>query len=364
MNLNQIKPVGPHIEGVIRFASEGDGIDFQQLDYFEVLSRVHNQASPGKMPSLRAHPITDVLLDKQEDKEGKIRVIPIRLIADKPENSLRARYEAYDTDLCRLVCVGDGEKHERANLAQGVTASGNCAGPESCEYANSAGVQCSLHVRMRVQIEGQADCLSVFELQSSGINTYRTLAAKLEMMSGLFNGELRGLPLELAAYDKSSSASGYQVFHVADLRLRGAMTAANALKAARATRKEELEQGLNHQAMEAALERMSVNGPLTLNDADSSIVTYSTGVVDREKMRRSVSAVTASASDELGSLAIAEVINIARRKAAPVEAPIQPEAVTLSVPLDPVLLDEPVPASMIGGRVKAPAHQEIPPLAL
>lgn len=41
MNLNKIEPSSPHIEGVIRFASEGQGEDLRQLDYFEVLALEH-----------------------------------------------------------------------------------------------------------------------------------------------------------------------------------------------------------------------------------------------------------------------------------------------------------------------------------
>lgn len=287
MKLSQIKPVGPHVEGVIRFASEGQGEEMRQLDYFDVCARVHQAPQEGALPPLMPHPITETLLPKgEEGEQKKIRVIPIRLIADKPANSLKARYEAYDTELGRLLCVGDGENGERAVLSQGTSVSCQCKGPEACDYANEQGVQCSLRVRMRVQIEGQDDPFSVFELHSGGINTYRTLSAKLEMMHEAFGGNLRGLPLELGIYAKSSAASAYQPFYVADLRVRSKMNPADALAAMKKQREAESQAGLSLDRMEAAIESMDANSALSLGDCEPSVITYSPVVVDRTKLRR------------------------------------------------------------------------------
>lgn len=288
MMINQIKPTGPHIEGVIRFASEGQGDALRQLDHFEVLGRVHTQPQEGSLPALVDHPITGRLLPSQtNDGETRaIRVIPIRLIADKPENSLRARYEAYDAELGRLVCVGNGANGERAELSRGTSSNCSCPGPEACEFANAQGIECSLHVRLRLQIEGQEDPFSVFELQSGGINTYRTLAAKLEMMHKAFGGKLRGLPLELSIYAKSSVASSYQAFYVADLKLRSNMKPAEALKTMTAAREAEETAGLDFTAVEGAIAAMEANSALSLLDAESSIVTFSPVLVDRSNLRR------------------------------------------------------------------------------
>lgn len=287
MKLNQIKPVGPHIEGIIRFASEGQGDDMRQFDYFDVCSRVHQAPQEGSLPSLMPHPITEKLAPQgAEGEQKKVRVIPIRLIADKPSNSLKARYEAYDTEIGRLLCVGDGENGERAVLSQGSSSSCQCAGPEACDYANQPGVQCSLHVRLKVQIEGQEDPFSVFELHSGSINTFRTLSAKLEMMSKAFGGKLRGLPLELAAYAKSSVASAYQPFYVADLRVRSNLTPAAAMAERNKMYEAESSAGLSFDAMESAIESMEANSALRLGDCEPSVITFSPVVVDRTKLRR------------------------------------------------------------------------------
>ncbi len=286
MKLNQIKPVGPHIEGIIRFASEGQGDDMRQLDHYDVCSRVHQQQGVAQ-PSLMPHPITDKLTPQgAEGDQKKIRVIPIRLVANKPSNSLRARYEAYDIEMGRLLCVGDGERGERAILSQGTSTSCQCAGPEACDYANQQGVQCSLHVRMTVQIEGQDDPFSVFEFHSGSINTFRTLSAKLEMMSKAFGGKLRGLPLELAIYAKSSAASEFQPFYVADLRVRSNMTPAEALSELKNLYEAEASAGLSFEAMEEAIESMVANSVLRLGDCEPSVITFSPVIVDRTKLRR------------------------------------------------------------------------------
>lgn len=287
MQINQIKPVGPHIEGIIRFASEGRGDDMRQLDHYDVCARVHQPQQGGALPSLMPHPITDKLTPQgAEGDHKKIRVIPIRLIADKPSNSLRARYEAYDPEMGRLLCVGDGEKGERAILSQGTSTSCQCAGPDACDYANQHGVQCSLHVRMTVQIEGQDDPFSVFEFHSGSINTFRTLSAKLEMMSKAFGGTLRGLPLELAVYAKSSAASVYQPFYVADLRVRSNMTPSDALSELKKLYEAEARAGLSFEAMEEAIESMMANSVLRLGDCEPSVITFSPVIVDRTKLRR------------------------------------------------------------------------------
>ena len=314
MKLSQIKPVGPHVEGVIRFASEGQGEEMRQLDYFDVCARVHQKSKEGALPTLMPHEITEKLLPQTEEGEDKkIRVIPIRLIADTPTNSLMARYEAYDTELGRLLCIGDGENGERAVLSQGTSVSCQCRGPEACVYANEHGVQCALRVRMRVQIEGQDDPFSVFELHSGGINTYRTLSAKLEMMYEAFGGNLRGLPLELGVYAKSSAASAYKPFYVADLRVRSGMTPAEAFAAMRNQREAESQAGLTLDRMEVAIESMEKYSSLRLGDCEPAIITYSPVVVDRTKLQRE-DETTPIVDGSVASLDISQLVSQAVQK--------------------------------------------------
>ncbi|MDO8276624.1 MAG: hypothetical protein Q7T63_00705 [Burkholderiaceae bacterium] len=292
MNLNALKPVGPHITGFIRFAHEGEGDQFKQLDHFEILSRVHLPSDDTtNVPRLAQHEIAKNI--KPGNAQEKLKAIPVKLMFDKPENNLRACYQAYDSELNRLACSGDGVTAVRADFGTGTTAETTCAGPEACEYANQAGVRCQLHVRLKVQIEGQSDPFAVFELQSSGINTYRTLSAKLAMMHAAFGGSLRNIPMTLAIYAKSSPLSRFEPFYVADLQLRDGSTMSAALESANAAKA--LEASLNMDAMEAAVEAMLSASPLALDDAETALIAFAPGVIDRAREpRRTARAIAAA----------------------------------------------------------------------
>ncbi|GEM_PF-2157907 len=271
MNLNTIKPIGPHVTGLIRFAAENQGTpDFRQLDYFEVLARAYEDPTDdGQPPKLKGHPIGVTLRDATNTADAKLRSIPVKVIFNDIGNNLSARYEAFDGQLNRMACVGDGEKCSRASFATGQIQEHACAGPDACEFANDEGVQCQLRVRLHLQIEGQPDPLSVFEFQSGGIHSYRALTAKLTMLRALMGGKLRGVPLSLVQYDQGSAAHKYQTFHVADLVLRNGVTPDDALSAAEAAEKSG---GPDFGGMEAAVAQMRQNAPMALGDEVEGIV--------------------------------------------------------------------------------------------
>jgi hypothetical protein len=96
---------------------------------------------------------------------------------------------------------------------------------------------------MSVQIEGQNDPLSVFEVRSSSINTYRALKAQLQLIERRFAG-LRHVPLKLALWQASNEASSFEPFSLMRLEL-DAPNEAEAMKTARETRKELEDAGIN-----------------------------------------------------------------------------------------------------------------------
>lgn len=281
MNLNAIRPIGPHILGFIRFASEGEGEELRQLPHLEVLSRVHQEsqgndsdAVVGKQ-KLAPHPIASVLAETLNNKPaGQIKEIPIRLMFNSPDNNLSARYEAFDTDLNRLVCAGNGENFNRASLINGETTTGSCAGPDLCGHANSGCVQCHLKVRLKVQISGQDDPFSAFEFQSGSINTYRTLSAKLQMMQAAFGDKLRYIPLTLMVWSKSSAESDYRPFYCADIALANQATPSTAMKQASEDAANDRDLGLNLDAMETSVTKMRTEGVLCLDSAEDTVITF------------------------------------------------------------------------------------------
>lgn len=231
MNTNQIKniPIStPYVEGIIRFSREEDDVgQDQQRPEFELLSRVH-QGTPeaGKVPKMVTHPLADSLMHRDAKEEGHrlLTQIPIRFLGRTSGSILRARYQAVDTTRGRIVCTGDGSTAKRTGLSP---TAGDCAqacrSPANCEFAKLPGVECKLNCRMHVQVDGSADPLAVFEFQTSGINSYQTLAAKLAMLEAIF-GNLSGLPFMLTSWSKSSPLSDFQPFYVANIELREGMT--------------------------------------------------------------------------------------------------------------------------------------------
>ncbi len=310
MSLATLAPIGPHVTGVIRFASVGEGDDFRQMDEFEVLSRVHEiPVSPEQAPKLRPHPISQSLRSELEGANAKLQQIPVTLMFDKVENNLRARYEAFDLNLNRLACVGDGENCSRANFGDGSVVSAACAGPDSCAFANSAGLQCQLRVRLSLQIDGQDDKLSVFELQSGGIHTYRTLQAKLQMLGAVLDGKLRHVPLALTMYAKSSPAFEFKPFYVADLVLREGVGLDKVPNMQAAEAAAETAAKLHFERLESAVESIRANAPLSLVDDDENIISIAPRMPPRVRTNQGTAGNPGGPS---GSRSLAEVVKKAR----------------------------------------------------
>lgn len=76
------------------------------------------------------HPLDEQL---RKDKGAKLRSIPVRLLFDDPDLSLRASYTMFDRSTGRPLCVGNGETCKRATL-QGMQ-SFPCPAPPSCPLA-------------------------------------------------------------------------------------------------------------------------------------------------------------------------------------------------------------------------------------
>ena len=357
MNLSAIRPIGPHIEGFIRFASEGERETLRQLNHFEVLSRVH-QDPVGGQAKLEPHPIGAELIALAPNKgTGLIKEIPVKLMFNAPDNNLSARYEAYDKDLNRLVCAGDGENFCRTSQIAGQATSGACTGPDSCGYANNGQVRCHFKVRLKVQIDGQTDPFSVFELQSGSINTYRTLSAKLNLMHAAFGGKLRHVPLNLTIWNKSSSESTYLPFYCADLKLAENETMATAIKKANDGATADTNAGLAIDAMEASVKEMQAAGALSLDGSDNAVITFTTNHIPGKTTRRSIAA---PKGDDISSV-IALAKTAATSSVEPDSAPKTSDVEAVSVA--PVVR---VPAAAMETAVQmtVPSTKEKPPTPL
>lgn len=333
VNLNSIQPQGPHTIGFIRFASEVREGERVQVNRFEVLSRHHQSTDVGD-PKLAPHPIAEQLLALESNKHG-IKVIPIKLLFDEPDANLSARYDAYDSNLNRLVCAGDGDNFRRTSFGQDQTTqttSGACLGPDACAFAQGGDIQCRLRVKLKAQIDGQDDQFSVFEFQSGSINTYRALAAKITMMHATFGRKLRHVPLNLKMWTKSSMESLYEPFFCADIALRESETMASACKAAIDGALGDGAANLAISALNEVAKTMSATQRLSMDSSETydEVITFTP---TRMKLN------SAERRTQEQSTSLADTINLARANAPGIASTVVSHAIAkpLSTDADTVL---------------------------
>lgn len=205
------------------------------------------------------HPIAQQVL--KSTGQDKLREIPVALMFNDPDLSLRERYEAFDNN-GRMLCAGDGETARQAS--EGRIQEVVCVGPNMCPFAKEA--RCRLMTRFNVQIdvpveEGapRPDPMSSFILRSAGFNTARTLRTKLKATAALLGGKLLGVPFKLKLRQKSSAMSRQSIFYYVDLVLREDLQTAAKLAQETAARISEL--GLDQAAFEEAIREGLRNGP-------------------------------------------------------------------------------------------------------
>lgn len=190
------------------------------------------------------HPLDDSL---RESQDGKLRRIPIRLLFNEPDLNLRAEYCLFDRQSGRPLCVGDGETCRR-QTASGM-ASLPCPAPEGCELAR--GGQCKPYGRLNVLI-GEDDPLGSFIFRTTGFNSIRTLAARLQYFRAISGNRLSCLPLELRLRGKSTRQSHGTPIYYVDITLRSGMSLEDALQQARLLDIERFEAGFDQRALDKA----------------------------------------------------------------------------------------------------------------
>lgn len=243
MNLTTIENA-PFVQGIIHIKSTLDDAtgEIQTYDEFEVVGRHHegeivDLTSPGIRPVLAKHPI-HAALASAEKSNGKIREIPIRMFFDTADAAIQIGYRAYSTESGKPLCSGDGNSAMRSVLAADKTQTLSelaCPGCDTCAYACEPDVNCYRQVRMTVQIDGQNDDLSTFEVRSTSINTYKSLRAQLKQIESRLGG-LRHVPLVLKLWSASNTLSGFKAFYC--MRLEYAGGEIEAFKAAKLKRAE------------------------------------------------------------------------------------------------------------------------------
>jgi hypothetical protein len=217
-------------------------------DFFSITTQV--QTYEGWM----LHPLQAKLA--QETPNGKLRVIPVKLLFNSPDLNLRVQYSLFDRTTGRPVCVGDGQ------LARRVTTEGPqevaCPGPDGCEFGRTSG--CKLFGRLNVQIDGQDDELGAFIFRTTGYNSIRALAARLHYFQAVSGGCCKHLALLLRLRGKSTTLSHRTPVYYTDLTLREGATLADAVSAARAEAQRQADAGIDAAALEEAARTALANG--------------------------------------------------------------------------------------------------------
>ena len=214
------------------------------------------------------HPLDEQL---RKDKNTKLRSIPVRLLFDDPDLSLRAHYTVFDRDTGRPLCVGDGGTCKRSTISG--MQSYPCPAPPSCPLAE--GGRCKpygrLHVRIEVD-EAGSDELGSFVLRTTGFNSIRTLSARLRYFHALSGGLLSALPLELRLRGKSTRQSHGSPIYYVDLTLRGDGSLADAIARARLAWRERKAAGVDQAALDEAARQGLALGAFEESDEDGMAV--------------------------------------------------------------------------------------------
>lgn len=176
-------------------------------DQFTITSQIQNKEGWIK------HPLDEQLRSKAPNQ--KLRSIPVRMIFNDPELNLRAEYSLFDRQTGRPVCIGDGQTCQRIT-SQGIEQH-PCPSPDLCPLAQ--GGQCKPYGRLHVNLD-DADELGTFIFRTTGFNSIRTLAARLNYYHAASGGLLSCLPLQLTLRGKSTTQSYRQPVYYVDLTLR------------------------------------------------------------------------------------------------------------------------------------------------
>ena len=216
-------------------------------DEFTLTSQVQNKE--GWVP----HPV-DAQLRKEPG--AKLRSIPVRLLFDDPDLSLRANYTMFDRATGRPLCVGDGESCKRMTLSG--MQSLPCPSPAVCALAQDGNCKPYGRLHVRVEAEGNTEAgmggdeLGSFVFRTTGFNSIRTLSARLRYLFAVSGGFLAGLPLELRLRGKSTTLSHRTPIYYVDLTLRAGSGLAQVVALARQEREQQVALGLDQAALDEA----------------------------------------------------------------------------------------------------------------
>jgi hypothetical protein len=212
----------------------------EKSDEFSITTQI--QTKDGWM----LHPLNQSLR-KDGNASAKLRSIPVRVMFNDPDLSLRASYHYFDRQTGRPLCVGNGETCKRSTV-DGIQEL-PCPGPDACHLGQ--GGLCKPYGRLNVLI-GDEDELGSFIFRTTGHNSIRTLTARLKYFHAVSGGHLATLPMELRLRGKSTTQSHRAPIYYVDLTIRAGMTMAEAVTEARKLGEERKAAGIDQAGLDEA----------------------------------------------------------------------------------------------------------------
>ena len=221
-------------------------------DQFTITSQIQSKEGWVK------HPLDDQL--RANIPNQKLRSIPVRMIFNDPDLSLRAEYTLFDRQTGRPVCVGNGETCQRLTN-QGVEQH-PCPSPDLCPLAQ--GGNCKPYGRVHVNLD-ESDEFGTFIFRTTGFNSIRTLAARLSYYHAASNGLLSCLPLQLILRGKSTTQSYRQQVYYVDLTLREGISLNEAIIQAKQIDEQSKQAGFYQEALDFTARKGFANGRMEVD---------------------------------------------------------------------------------------------------
>ncbi|MEG2560413.1 MAG: hydrolase or metal-binding protein [Acinetobacter sp.] len=225
-------------------------------DQFTITSQI--QSKDGWIK----HPLDEQLRSKAPNQ--KLRTIPVRMIFNDPDLNLRAEYSLFDRQTGRPVCVGNGEICQRLTN-QGVEQH-PCPSPDLCSLAQ--GGNCKPYGRLHVNLD-ESDELGTFIFRTTGFNSIRTLAARLNYYHAASNGLLSCLPLQLILRGKSTTQSYRQPVYYVDLTLREGISLNEAIIQAKQIDEQSKQAGFYQEALDFTARKGFANARFEMDIEES-----------------------------------------------------------------------------------------------
>lgn len=214
------------------------------------------------------HPVDEVL---RKDASAKLRSIPVKLLFDDPDLSLRASYTMFDRSTGRPLCVGDGQTCKRAS-PQGMQSLA-CERPQACAVGAAGG--CRPYGRLNVRIDAQealCDEMGSFVFRTTGFNSIRTLASRLRYLHAATGGMLASLPLELRLRGKSTTLSHGTPIYYVDLTTRQGTTLPQLIALTRKEREQQAALGFDQAALDEAAREGLALGEFEESEEEGAVV--------------------------------------------------------------------------------------------